>query len=256
MFKDDVLARLHLGAILPLLQDIVGFDESARNLVKDWNLAIQFQLPGGDPATVLIFENGQLKTQNRNYSGSKVTLSFRDSQFLNDVFQGRTQKQPSPNVNAIFHLKELKKIDKLLAFLEYYLKPDDTILKNPEIRTFCIMINLYALAFSIKQIGENDPEMIPVAHHLPDGIVEFSVVNGPSVHIKVDEGHFEVERGPAPYANAVLEIKDMDTAWAMIQGNLNMFAAVGNCDLRLKGYIPLLDGINPLIDRMPFYLGS
>lgn len=256
MFKDDVLARIHLGAILMLLEDIAAFDRSARDLIKDWNLAIQFQLPGSDPATVLIFDHGNLKALNQNYTGSKVTLTFRDAQFLNNVFQGRSQKQPRPGINAVFHLKELKNLDKLLALLEHYMKPDETLLGDPNIREFCIRLNLYALAFGIKQIGENDPEMQPVAHHLPDGIVQFEVVNGPSVHIIVNQGHFSVVRGSAEYANAVLEIKDLDTAWAMIQGELNMFAAVGNCDLRLKGFIPLLDGINPLIDRIPFYLNA
>ncbi|MGE5396320.1 MAG: hypothetical protein ACM3MK_02145 [Chitinophagales bacterium] len=256
MSFDNVLASLHLGAVLPLLQDVVEYDGEARQLVKDWDFVVQFQLPGGNPSTALVFQKGKLTTQPGPYQGSKVTLTFKTPAFLNEVFQGKTTKQPSPNLNALFHVKELKQVDQLTGKLEYYLKPSEELLKNPEIFAFCVRMNLYAVAFGIKYVAENDPEMLPVAHHMPDGVVELRVLNGPAAHIKVEHGRFTSCRGPVQNPNAFLELKDVQTAWALFSGNLDLFAAVGCGDIKLRGFIPLLDGVSPLMDRLTLYLGS
>ena len=58
--KEMVLARLHLRAVLPLLEEIATYDRELQQLVQGWNAVIQFQLPGGNPATALIFQQGKL----------------------------------------------------------------------------------------------------------------------------------------------------------------------------------------------------
>lgn len=258
--RQSVMARLHLGAVLPLLEDVVAHDPLARELVSGWNLTLQFQLPGGRPATSLVFEDGALRVPAeppRKDGPQKVPLTFRGAAHVNDVFQGTSIRNPRPGLTALFHLKELGRLSALLSRLAYYMKPSDELLRNPEEFRFCVMLNLYGLVFGIRQIGENDPDMVTVARHLPPGVVEFRVMGGgPAAHLGVAGGMFRPGRGSVESPNAVLEIIDCPTAWAMLQGRLDLFSAVGAGIIRLRGYIPLLDGINPLMDRLAGYLGS
>lgn len=258
--RQSVLARLHLGAVLPLLEDVVAHDPRAGELVTGWQLALRFQLPGGRPATALVFQDGKLTVPAEppgKGGPPQVSLTFRDAAHLNAVFQGTSSQNPRPGLAALFHIKELGKLNALLSRLACYMKPSAELLQDPAEFQFCVMLNLYGLVFGIRQIGENDPDMKPVVRHLPEGVVEFRVMgNGPVAHLKVASGIFSPGRGPASGANAVLEIRDCATAWAMLQGRLDLFSAVGAGIIRLRGYIPLLDGINPLMDRLSWYLGG
>ncbi|GFP25629.1 hypothetical protein HKBW3S43_01337 [Candidatus Hakubella thermalkaliphila] len=254
--KEMLLARIHLGAVLPLLEDIAAFDPALREALVDWNFTVQFQLPGGKPATALVFKRGSLKTYPSGVKGARVSLTFKDAAFLNQVFQGRTKKSPRPGLTGLLHLKKLRQLEQVLGHLERYLKPVEELLQQEESYAFCVKIALYALAFGIKEVGEYDPELSCIAARLPDGVVEIGVVDGPAVHIRVKKGKFYPARGEAETANARLEIADLDTAWAMLQGKLDLFAAVGGGKIKLRGNIPLLDGISPLMDRLALYLAG
>lgn len=255
--RELVLARLHLGAVLPLLEDVVRFDETAGRIVHDWNVTLQFRLPGRHVATSLVFRNGILAAEIDPFRERKppvVPLSFRDPAHINAFFRGHSRSEPRPGLRAAFHLSELKKLNDLLSRLALYMRPSGEMLKDPSVFRFCVMLNLYALAFGIKQVGEYDPDMEPVALHLPEGALEMRVSGGPAAHLEVGYRRLRPARGPAGRPSAVLEFKDNLTAWRMFHRQLDMFAAVGTGDIRLHGYIPLLSGISPIWDRLFMYL--
>lgn len=251
-----VLARLHLGAILPLLEDIASYDSAIRKAIANWDFPLQFRLAGGDPATTLVFKNGAITAHHGEFKGCPPALTFRDASFLNEVFQGKTEKNPTPNLPGIFKAKQLMQVDKVLGRLEYYLKPEPKLLADPETFAFCVRVTLYAMAFGIKEVGEHDLEVRPIALDLPDGTVEMRIVDGPAAHLMVKNGNFEPRRGPAEKPDAILEFGDLQTAWDTFQGKLDTFAAVGGGKVKLRGFIPLLEGINPLMDRLAFYLSD
>lgn len=251
-----VLARLHLGAILPLLEDIAARDSLVRETIAGWDFPLQFRLAGGDPATTLVFKKGTVTAHRGEFKGFPPALTFKDSSFLNEVFQGKTQKNPTPNLPAIFKARQLMQVDRVLGRLEHYLKPEPELLNDPENFAFCVKITLYATAFGIKEVGEHDPEIRPVALNLPGGTVEMRVAGGPAAHLTVKQGFFEVRRGPAEKPNATLEFADLRTAWNTFQGNMDTFAAVGSGKMKIRGFVPLLEGINPLMDRLAYYLSD
>lgn len=255
--RELVLARLHLGAILPLLEDVVRFDETARSLVNDWNVTLQFRLPEKRATTALIFRNGILAAAiepDRAQKPPTVNLTFRDPVHVNAFFRGQSQQRPRPDLRALLHLSKLKEVPNLLSRLAFYMHPSTETLKDPSVFRFCVMLNLYAITFGLKQVGEHDPDMEPVTLHLPEGTIEFRIENGPVANLGVSYRRFSPARGPAARPSAVLEIKDNQTAWRMLHGQLDMSAAAGAGDIRLHGYIPLLCGINPIMDRLAMYL--
>ncbi len=251
-----VLARLHLGAILPLLEDIAAYDAVIGETIGGWNFPIQFRLAGGDPVTTLLFNRGTVTAHRGKFPGFPPALTFKNAGFLNALFQGRTKKNPTPNLPAIFKAKQLLQVDRVLGRLEHYLKPEPKLLEDPEIFAFCVQVTLYATAFGIKEIAEHDSAVRPIALDLPDGTAEMRVAGGPAAHLVVKEGLFESRRGPAGRPNAILEFADLETAWNTFQGNLDTFAAVGSGKVKLRGFIPLLEGINPLLDRLAYYLSD
>ncbi len=254
--KEMVISRLHLRAVLPLLEDIAAYDQPLQKDTAGWNGVLQLQLPGGEPATALVFRKGKLNIFKGDYPGRKVTLTFKNARQLNEVFQGKSNKNPMPNLQAVFHLVKLLKIDRVLGRLEYYLKPKDDLLNDKDIFALCVKLSIYALTFGIKEVGEHDPELRITSPYLPNGTLGINVIGGPSSHITVRNGKFYPGKGAAHKPNATLEICDLKTAWAMIQGELDLFAAVGLGDIKMRGFIPLIDGINPLMDRLSFYLAD
>ncbi len=251
-----VLARLHLGAILPLLEDVAAYDPVVGEAIAGWNFALQFRLSGGDPSTTLVFEEGRVTAYRGQFKGYPATLTFKNADFLNDVFQGRTKKSPLPNLAGIFKAKQLMQVDSFLGRLEHYLKPQPETLADPETFAFCVRVTLYAVAFGIKEVGEHDPEVRPIVLNLPDGTVEMRIEQGPAAHLTIKGGSFYPQRGPAENPNAILEFADLQTAWDTFQGNIDTFSAVGGGRIKLRGFIPLIEGVNPLMDRLAYYLSD
>lgn len=251
-----VMARLHLGAILPLLEDVAAYDSTVPKSIDGWDFSLQFLLKGSDAATTLIFKDGRITARRGRIQGFHPALTFKDASFLNDVFQGRTQKSPGPNLAGILKAKKLMQIDKVLSRLEYYLKPQPETLADPEAFAFCVRITLYAMAFGIKEVGEHDPVAQVISRDIPEGTVEMRVAGGPAAHLTLKGGIFEPRRGPAEKPNAILEFADLQVAWNTFQGNLDTFAAVGSGKVKLRGFIPILEGINPLMDKLAHYLSD
>ena len=249
--QEMVLARLHLRAVLPLLEEIATFDKDLQQMIQGWNAVIQFQLPGGNPGTALIFEQGKLRVETDNYAGPKATLTFKNARELNEVFQGKSNKNPRPNAVALLHLKKLSIIDKVLGRLEYYLQPSDELLKDPDAFAFCVKMSLYVMTYGIREIGEYDPVLKVISPSIPNGVLAIRVIDGPSSNLTVKDGRFYPAKGSVENPTAVLQIADLKTAWSMIQGDLDLFAAIGLQQIKIRGFIPLIDGINPCWIALP-----
>lgn len=254
--NDHVLAGIYLKAVVPLLEDIAEIDEEIRDMVKDWNFNLQFQLPGGLHASSLLFRDGKVEALREKAPGSAAVLTFSDAATLNSIFQGKSDKNPRPNFFGLLHLKKLLKVDSLLKKIEDYLKPDESIFKDPETFSHCVRLNLYAMAYGVKVVGEEDPDMVPLAHNLPQGIVEIRVKNGPAVHLEVINGIFNPFKGRTAEPSAYLEFSDLESAWSMLQGKMDQFAAIGGKKMIMRGLIPLIEGINPILDRLSLYLSD
>ncbi len=256
VLSESVLAAIYLKAVVPLLEDIAEIDEEVRDIIKDWNFNLQFQLPGGLHASSLLFKEGTVEAWRARSPGPAAVLTFSNAATLNAVFQGKSDKSPRPNLYGLFRLKELLKVDSLLKKIEYYLEPDEDLLSDPEAFSNCVRLTLYAMVYGVKVIGEEDPDMIPLARNLPRGIVEIRVKDGPAVHLEVENGLFNPGKGRAVEPCAYLEFEDLQSAWIMLQGEMDQFAAIGSKKVKIRGLIPLIDGINPILDRLSLYLSG
>ncbi len=254
--NQDVLAALYLKAVIPLLEDLAEIDDAVAGVVKDWNFNLQFQLPGGLHASSLLFQGGKVEALRAKAPGAAAVLTFSDAETLNAVFQGFSDKSPRPNLYGLFHLRKLLKVDSILKRIEYYLKPNESLLDDRAFFSHCVRLTLYAMAYGVKIVGEEDPEMIPLARGLPEGTLEIRVVDGPAVHLVVENGVFSPFKGRAEEPCAYLEFADLQTAWDMLQGRVDKFGAIGSRKIKIRGLIPLIENIDPLLDRLSLYLAG
>jgi len=246
---------LHLAAILPRLEEVAAYDPAARELIRNWNFAVQFQLPGGNPACTLVFKDGALTAVADAAYGSKVTLTFPNAKALNETFLGVAKHTPRPNVRGLFYARKLKKLDRLTDRLEYYLKASEEQLKADGHFEFAVKVRLYVLASGVGCVGEHDPEMKEVVAGLPDGTLEIRVKDGPSARLEITSGKFHFTKGgDSQQPSAVMELADPQTAWQLLEDKLDVFAAVGGGSVKLSGMLPLVDGVGLVMTRLGTYL--
>ena len=53
---------------------------------------------------------------------------------------------------------------------------------------------------------------------------------------------------------AILEFSSLDSAHKVLNGQLDTFTGLGNGEMSMRGFIPMLDNMNPILDLVPVYL--
>ena len=158
MDKEKIKSYLYLHAILPQLEEILEFDEEAKDITKNWNASIRLGVKSG-PRVNLIFKNGRLEIKREKAPIPTVGLFFLKHSSLNKMFEG---KQVIPLVwKGFWCLSLLKGFSKLTKMMEHYLRPDKEFLKTEENLKFYLKVTLYTLLWGIKIVGENDYHFKP-----------------------------------------------------------------------------------------------
>lgn len=253
MNREKILARLNLHAVLPLLEEVVAEDIEARELVRGWNAVIQFSVIGG-PAAHLVFTNGRLEVKRGRYRWPTVAFTLTSSAALNKMFSGSGFAIPLV-WKGFWHPVMLSRFMKLTKRLDAYMKADYTEgSRDSDGFDLALKLFLYAAIFGIKELGENDPDVSQIVAALPDGMAEMRVLpDGPVAHISVRNGRFSPARGKATGASVYMEFRDGRVAMELFQGRLDAMAAIGRCDIVLRGLIPLVDGLSAIMDRLGTY---
>jgi len=252
MIDQNVLARLHLSAVLQNIEEIVEYDPEAKKIAGDWNHVLQFSCPGGIAAHIE-FGGGKARVFPGTTAMPDIGLWFPAPLLLNRMFTGEGFTVPIPWMGA-WKIALLKGFTKLAERLEFFLKPDEKTLSNKnhlEFHTRCLM---NTAVFGLKAVGEHDDHVRPLIASARDGVVEFRIKKGPAAFITVKNGRLHPHKGPAKEPSVVMELKNYETAFGLFSGKLDAMALMGACDLTVQGYIPLIDKLNAALDRLPAYL--
>ncbi|MCZ7585566.1 MAG: hypothetical protein M5R36_20715 [Deltaproteobacteria bacterium] len=252
MVDQNVLARLHLSAVLQNLEEVVAHDAEAGAIARDWNHVLQFSCPGGIGAHVE-FGGGRARVTPGTTSWPQVALWLPSATQLNHMFMGEGFALPIP-WSGPWRVGLLKGFAALSKRMEHYLRPDDATLadrKNFEFHTKCL---LYTAVFGLKEVGEYDAKAAPSARSAPDGVAEFRIKGGPSACLVVKGGKLFPKKGAAVSPNAVLEFEDYDAAFGVLSGKSDAMALMGSCRAKLAGRVPLIDKLNAALDRLAVYL--
>lgn len=252
MDQESVMAKCHLHAVLPLLEDIVDYDEEAKKIVADWDGTIQFSCPGGF-GEYLEFKDGHAKAFRGTTAWPTVALWFVSPREINKMFTGEGFALMVP-WKGLTKPGMLKGFIALTKRLDYYMRtPEDELPKEHE--KFVLTLKMYAALRGVKEVGENDHKGMEYAALLPNGVAELRVMpDGPVANVTVRNGIITAEKGPAKNPNAVMKFKNIEIAKALFNDDLDAMAALGSGDVRISGMIPLIDHMSAILARVGNYL--
>lgn len=243
---------MNLHAVLQNLEDLVKLDEQMAQLIRDWELTVEFVVRNG-PSAFVEFKNGVCRHGTTAHDNPTVKLYFTSAGHLNRMFDGKTTPIPLKGFLRLGFLK--REFAQLTDRLTYYLRPelgkpdDDSYLKLNAILT------LQTALYAVKVLAMLEPTSKKIAAHIPAGVLEVELLpTGPCLHLVFDKGGVSVAKGAAKRPMAKMVFKDFRVVNALLTGKMDGFLAVANGDVVLQGRLPMVDNLNLILDRVPRYL--
>lgn len=252
MSYEKVKAQLNLFAVLQNLEDLVVYDEQMKDLVKDWNLSIQFSVLGG-PKAYIVFKDGRCTVERGVKHFASIVLLFVSPAHLNKMFDGKGNPIILRGFTKVGFL--LKKFPVLTDKLTYYLKPTDELLKDKKYLEINTRFTLATAAYAAREIALHDKIGKLVCGHIGKGAVQLMVEpDGPGAYLVFDDAGIEAKKGMAERPMAVMAMKGMKEANEFLNGKVDAFSAIVKGDVVIKGQTAMLDSLSLVLDRIPAYL--
>ena len=243
---------LNLYAVIKNLEDLTLYDNGMKELIKNWNLSIQFIVRKG-PRGYIEFKKGECHVGQGRYKHPSIILYFLSPLHFNNMFDGTANPIPLKGLSKLGFLT--KDFPKLTDRLTYYLKPEGDLLKNSEYLKINTIMLMNTAAFAIPEIAKGDTDGISVASHIPYGVVELKILpDFHSVNITFSKDGVFAEKGSAGKPSAVMAMKNIRVANDFLNGKTDPFTAIASGDVSIKGIIPMLDALGLLLDRIAEYI--
>jgi len=252
MSVQRIKAGINLYAVLKNLEDLVAFDKEAAGLVKGRKICIQFSVKNG-PKAWAKFDNELCSVGRGKAAKSHVHLWFSSCEHLNKMFDGKANPIPLKGFTKLGFLQ--KEFTQLTKRLEYFLRPENV--ENPD--EHYIQMNtrftLTIAAYALPEIALYDERAKYTASHLPDGTLQMGVLpDGPDVYLSIKNGKITAGKGKVSHPDAMMIMKNARVANEFLNGKSDPFTAIALGDVLIKGQIPILDGVNLILDRVIHYV--
>ncbi|MDB4581528.1 SCP2 sterol-binding domain-containing protein [Draconibacterium sp.] len=247
-----IKAGINLYAVLKNLEDLIALDEECYSLIKGKKLSIQFIVKNG-PKAWIRFANDACQVGQGKIKNPSVKLWFKSPEHLNKMFDGNANPIPLKGFTKLgFLTKEFGQITKKL---EYYLKPEEVENPTDEYIAVNTRFTLTVAAFALSEIGKYDKESKITASHIPDGKIQMRVLpKDPAVFLTVKDGVISASKGTTEKPDAVMEMKDIQTANDFLNGKSNPFLAIASGDVIIRGQTPMLDNLSLILDKVNKYV--
>ena len=254
MSYELVLANLNLYAVLPNLEELVKRDEEMADLTRQWNICIQFSASNG-PSGFVEFKSGQCRVGRGSHTSPDVKLFFLSCGHMNKMFAGKSQPIPLKGFTKLGFLA--KQFSKLTDRLEHYLKPTDELLKNQRYVELNTLFTIHTAGRAVGVLAADDPVGRIVASGMMDGALLMKVLpEGPAVTVNFKNGKAGMTKGESPDPMACMCFKDLATANGILNQKMDAFTAIASGDMVIKGQTPMLDSMDLILDRIPYYLDA
>lgn len=249
--EEKIKSRVNLHAVLKNLELLPELDKETAELIKDWNITIEFRVKNG-PRVFVSFKDGKCKVSKEKPGKTDVVLFFTSDKHLNKMFDGNANPIPLKGFTKLgFMSKEFPKVtDKL----EYYLKPTPELLADKTYEKINTIFTLTVAMNALPAIMEFDPKAHLTGSHLTKGSLYLKVKDGPGAMVETDANKLEVVDADPSKATCEMIIKDIPTANKFFSGEVDIFSALAKEDIEIKGQTWLLDNIGLILDRIPIYI--
>ncbi len=247
-----VKACLNLHAVLPNLEELIAFDVEARQLTSTWDIAIEFNVHNGPRAHVVI-RNGQCRVGRGPSDRCDVRLWFTSPAHLNAMFANKGTPIPTKGFTRLGFVS--KEFLKLTGRLEHFLRASPEMLKDTKVFDFVTRCMLFTAVYGLRELCEHDPGVSDLVEHTPMGVAEFAILpDGPAAHLTRADHGFSVAKGTASSPNARMQFRNSQVCYDLLNGRIDAFAALGRGDVTATGFLPLVDQLNAILERLEPYL--
>ncbi len=252
---NDALIRAHLNlyAVLRNLEDLLDLDPEAQRIAGGWEIAIQFVVSGGGPSAYVEFQGGRCRHGVGAHPNPTVKLLFLSPNHLNRMFAGHGMPIPLKGFGRLGFMA--RTFPKITARLEHFLRPDKVAAPDADYRRISTILTLHTAVFAVRELALLEPTSKKVAAAVPKGILQVEVLpDGPFLNLTFGKDDVQVAKGRVESPGARMTFDSLDTASALLGGQLDGFLAVAEGKLRLRGQLPMVDNTNLILDRVEKYL--
>lgn len=247
----DVLTMSYVNmfAVLKTLENLCAVDEEARAIAAKGPISIGFNVQNG-PKGTLYFADGACRMLEG--AAGRIKLLFRSPEHLNAMIDGKANPIPYGGLLKIGFLT--KDFIRLTDILTKYLRASDEDLKDRAFFEKSTFLMFHLIANALAVIGNHDPIATYSAKNLPDGKVSMEITDRAYATILAKDHHLETIHEKAENPRSYMIFQDYDVARGLFDGSLNSFTALADGRLRMKGYIPQIDNLNRILNRVAAYL--
>ncbi|MBN2658491.1 MAG: hypothetical protein JXR86_15635 [Spirochaetales bacterium] len=250
MSRETVMSYINVFAVLKNMEELVRVDSVSEQLIKSRNIAIQFTVHKG-PKAVLAFRNGEVMLT-RGGGKADIKLYFFSPEHFNRMMDGKANPVPYKGLTKISFLTGT--FMKLAERLEYYLRPDEEKLKDRDYFRANTEMTAYAAFFALSEIGNHDEKALHSSHAIPDGTILVKVVNGPAVTVIKEKGSLRTVKGEPDSPRCILSFSSLESAHLVLNGKLDTYTALATGRMAMRGFIPMIENMNPILDQVAEYL--
>ena len=254
--RPQTLARLHLHAVLPALEDLAALSPEVRQLAARWPFSLRLQLLHGPTATLTSPGDGTLRVTPGPAAPSRLTLTFLTAHQLNRTFLNQMAFPPLPTAGA-WRILQVRPFIALTKHLDRVLQATPAALTVEPFRLLHLRLLFRVLVGAAPIVAEADAVSRHSLTHTPPGTLELRVpALGLAAHLRWADGRLTGALGPAPVPgpDAVLTFVDLPTTDDALLGRLDPNAAVGLGRVEVRGLVPLADGLGVVMDRVEGYI--
>lgn len=247
-------AFVNFYAAMGTLDKYVELDPKAKVIAEGLgNLAIRFKVTDG-PDGVVAFENGVVSVTPYEGQKTNVLLLCTSNEQFNKVVDGKAMPLPLKGIGKVlkFMAKPEQPFNVLTANMAEVMRMVD--FDSAKEKALTTRLAFYAMAAALAQIANEDEIGKLSAVRIPDGEISLSIKNDTYITLSVKDHKFTCIKSKAKAPRSFMEFADIDTAKGLIDGKLDAMSCICNGSLEMRGFIPMLEQLNKILNIVPKYL--
>ncbi len=249
-----VLAHINLFAVLGALPALAAHAPEAAAILAavDRPTVVRLRVRGM-AETPLLFTDGAITAGGAGKR--EAVLLLRSPAHLNAMVDGAAQPLPLTGLAGLRFLTRV--FAPMTDLLGRYLKPSDEDLADPAFRATSARLTLHVAIAAVAQVANTDRSGRFSAAHIPDGQIGVEVGDGIGLRLHARDHALTFDPAPASSpARAALAFRDLDVAGDVLAGRASALACLSDGRLAMRGFIPMIDNVSRILDRVGHYLGD
>ncbi len=248
-----VTAHINLYAVLGALSVLAERTDEAKQILATVSTptTVTVKVRGLEPRSYTFSQDGIVPGS----GGRQVTLHFTSPAHFNKMIDGKAQPIPVATPGGLKFLTG--PFTQLADLLGRYLKPGTADLADDAFRATSTILTLHVAAAAIAQVANEDEQGRFSAASIPDGQIALEVGDDIDLRLIALDHRLSFDPSePEQAARASLRFANLEVAGDILAGRASALGSICDGTLGMRGYIPMIDNVSRILDRVGHYLGE